>query len=256
MPFFTLSSQLRCCYHLQGTGDPIVFIHPTGMGSITFHYQQELAENHKVLTYDMRGNGFSEADNERISVSLLARDLKQLLDGLMIPSAVICGYSNGGAIAQEFVLNYPNMAKGLILIGGFSEVSTELLQAEFLAGIYLTGFGGLALLANGISRAHAPDENYRLQLKKSILRTDPYVLYQMYRTTFHYQSTDKLNRITCPLLLIYGERDTYIHSYESLFKQYIPAANSVFISNARHEIPTKFPNEVNSIIKHFMRTLS
>ncbi|MFY4773569.1 alpha/beta fold hydrolase [Metabacillus sp. RGM 3146] len=256
MPFLTLHNKLRCCYTLQGTGDPIVFIHPTGMGTVTFHYQQELAEHFSILTYDMRGNGFSQADNERISISLLARDLKQLLDELGISSAVICGYSNGGAIAQEFVLHYPEMAKGLILVGGFSEVCTEWLQAEFLAGIYLTGFGGLPLLARGISGAHAPERNYRVQLENSILRADPYILYQMYRTTFHYHSTDRLDQISCPLLLIYGEKDTYIHSYEYLFRKYIPFAKTVYISDAKHQIPTKFPYELNSIIKQFTKTLT
>nr|WP_269448674.1 alpha/beta hydrolase [Metabacillus kandeliae] len=255
VPFIKIRRNVTLHYELKGSGHPIVFIHPTGMGLKTFSYQEVLSNTSKVLTYDMRGNGLSNSGSVPVTISLLAEDLLYLLDGLGIQRAVVVGYSNGGAIAQEFALAYPDRTRGLVLIGGFPEVNTELLKMEFLLGISISGFGGLPLLAAGISKAHAPNEKIFSSLYDSFIRTDPYILHQMYKKTFHYKSTDRLHTLACPLLLVYGAKDHYIHSYDSLFKMHVKNTVSVYISGAKHEVPTKNPAELNAILRRFMEKL-
>lgn len=255
MPFMKIRRDVTLHYELKGTGNSLVFIHPTGMGLKTFLCQKALSKSCRMLTFDMRGNGLSKSGSDPVTISLLAEDLLLLLDGLGIQKAVICGYSNGGAIAQEFALSYPERTNGLVLIGGFPEVNTELLTLEFLLGIYLSGFGGMALLAAAISKGHAPNKMLRSLLYDSFMRTDPYILYQMYRKTFHYESTERLHTLQCPLLLVYGEKDYYVHSYEALFRKHVSNTASVYVSGVKHQVPTKNPNELNRILLHFLREL-
>ncbi|MGD6818792.1 alpha/beta fold hydrolase [Metabacillus sp. 113a] len=241
-------------YQLTGTGkQTIVFIHPTGMGSAVFHYQRVLQKNFAVLTYDLRGNGRSGGLLPALSVRELADDLYELLSLLSISKAIICGYSNGGCIAQEFALAYPDKTEGLLLIGGFPEVSTPLLTLEFKLGIALTGAGGMSCLSKAIARAHAPDPCMKDILERYMMLSDPYGLYKQYQMTFSYTATARLHLLAMPVLLIYGSSDRYLKSYPAIYEQEIPHAKIVYISDAGHQIPTKFPNELNFILKHFIQ---
>ena len=66
-----------------------------------------LDENFRVVRYDKRGHGLSDAPPSPYSINDLAQDVAGVLDALEIEQAVLCGVSVGGLIAQAFALNYP-----------------------------------------------------------------------------------------------------------------------------------------------------
>ena len=222
------------------------------MGLVTFKHQQPLSKHFQIVTFDLRGNGQSGVNDDKITLHLLAKDLYELLDQLKINKAIICGYSNGGSIAQEFALSYPDRTEGIILIGGFSEVNTFLLQSEFLLGIYTVKMRGLPLLAKVLGTAHGTTKKYKQEIEQYVLKANPTALYQMYREGLLYNCTNRLSQLTVPLLLVYGARDYYVHRYQQLFKKYIPNSDVVYISKARHQIPTKHHRELNTVIEQFI----
>jgi pimeloyl-ACP methyl ester carboxylesterase len=239
----------------EGKGKSIVFVHPPGMGLVTFKKQQPLSESFRFITFDLRGNGKSGNTNERITIPLLASDIVHLLDHLGIEKTVICGYSNGGSIALEFALSHPERIEGLILIGGFPEVNTWLLRAEFLLGIYAAKLKMIPLIAKAIGTAHGESKSFKQELDQYFRLTNPEILHQMYAEGLKYNCTKRLQTLKVPLLLVYGAKDHYVHSYQKLFQQYVKQTDIVFISKSRHQIPTKFHNELNRVIKDFMLSL-
>jgi pimeloyl-ACP methyl ester carboxylesterase len=68
---------------------------------------------YKVIRYDVRGFGKSDRPNERFSD---ASDLHTLLRHLNIDKAGVLGLSNGGRIALDFVVEYPQMVDALVLV--------------------------------------------------------------------------------------------------------------------------------------------
>ncbi|THD15630.1 hydrolase [Anoxybacillus ayderensis] len=239
-------------YETIGSGTPIVFVHPPGMGSVTFHRQQrELSSSFQVVTYDLRGNGKSGKGNKPITMDMLASDLHELFNHLQIKEAIVCGYSNGGSIAQHFALQYPHQVKALILIGGFSEVCTPLLYGEFLMGIYAVKWHGLSFLANVLGRSHGITKEEQQMIANYVRLSDRKRLYEMYVTGLHYRSTDRLHELRCPLLLIYGSCDYYVHAYGRLFQQHAPDVRIVYVDGARHQIPTKHDAELHLIIRSY-----
>ncbi|MFC0270765.1 alpha/beta fold hydrolase [Metabacillus herbersteinensis] len=256
MPLLMVENGLITFFEQEGTGQPIVFIHPPGMGSVTFRYQQTLKSDYQVITYDMRGNGRTPPQDEKITISLLAEDLKQLMDALSIEKAVICGYSNGGSIAQEFAICYPERVYGLILIGGFSEVCTPYLRYEYLTGIYVVGLGGLPLLAKVLGKAHGNTKEFQLEIQNYVNKSDPYSVFQMYKEGLAYRSSDRLSTIShLPLLLVYGKRDFFIHDYQNLFKDKIKQTNVMYIPKIGHRVPTKKAIQLNAAIDKFVKSL-
>lgn len=74
-----------------------------------------LSEQFRIVRYDKRGHGLSDASPPPYTAGGLAQDVVGLLDALEIGQAVICGVSVGGVIAQALALNYPQRARALIL---------------------------------------------------------------------------------------------------------------------------------------------
>ncbi|QAV26285.1 hydrolase [Neobacillus thermocopriae] len=251
MPYTFVEHSVPLYYEVNGSGTPLVFIHPPGMGSVTFHRQRELASLFQVVTYDLRGNGKSGKGNKPITMDVLASDLHELFNHLELKEAIVCGYSNGGSIAQHFALQYPHQVKALILIGGFSEVCTPLLYGEFLMGIYAVKWHGISLLANVLGNAHGVTKEERKMIADYVRLSDRKHLYEMYVKGLHYRSTNRLHELRCPILLIYGARDYYMHAYERIFKQHARDVRIVYVDGAGHQIPTKHGAELNTIIRSY-----
>jgi len=78
---------------------------------------EALAEQLRVLVYDVRGHGLSEApeDLDAYSMPAYAADLRALLDALEIDRAHIGGVSQGGMIAAQFAADYPERVRSLII---------------------------------------------------------------------------------------------------------------------------------------------
>ena len=79
----------------------------------------------RILAYDTRGHGASEAPKGAYTLEMLADDLKALLEALGVKSPHYCGLSMGGMIGQTFALKYPGVFKTLILADTTSRYPAE-----------------------------------------------------------------------------------------------------------------------------------
>lgn len=243
-------------YEISGDGDPIIFIHPPAMGLVTFRKQRPLAEKYKMITYDIRGNGLSGSSNEKITIELLAADLKKLLDELQIDKAVLCCYSNGASIGLEFALTFPDRIKALLFSGGFPKVDSFLLAGLFRLGMLTARCKGIKLLAKVLAVSHTNEREFQQEIYEYILKVDPTILYEMYKAGFTYNCTDRLPQLTKPLLLVYGGKVDYIHKHYKLFESQMMYTDAIFIDQSNHQIPTRHDLEFNKIIDKFMQKLA
>ena len=67
-----------------------------------------LESSFKVLRYDLRGHGGSEAPRGEYTIDLLVSDLEALLEELKIRKTSVVGLGLGGAIAQAFAIAHPD----------------------------------------------------------------------------------------------------------------------------------------------------
>ena len=104
----------------QGSGEPILCIHGTGSSSILWvDAAAELGRRGRAILYDRRGFGRSERP------SPLTMDVN-LLDAA---SAVVIGRSQGGEVAVDLALRYPERVRALALLeGGGLALSPELVR--------------------------------------------------------------------------------------------------------------------------------
>ncbi len=254
---WTQQSQKAAIYfEKEGEGIPLLFVHPPSMGHVTFRRQKNrLSESYQVITMDCRGNGRSGIDEQPLTMSVLADDVIRVLDEANVNSAYLCGYSNGGSIVQEAAIRYPNRVRGIILLGGFPEVNSFLLRNEFKLGILATRAKQMNVVSNVLAVAHERNQRNKRELSNYVRLTPASVLEKYYRIGLEYTATKRLHKITCPLLLMYGTRDDYVHHYRHLFTENVTGeVEVVLIDDVGHQLPTKKSSAVHEIIKTFIGT--
>ncbi|HHY21248.1 MAG TPA: alpha/beta hydrolase [Bacilli bacterium] len=259
MPFAVGKGEANLYYETVGAHQvAIIFIHPPAMGMHTFFKQRTLANKYKLIFFDLRGNGRSDAGHLPISIELLADDVKVIIDAEKLDKVVVVGYSNGGSIAQEFALRYPERVHAVILSGGFSEVSTTILDKQFRLGMWVTKYLGLQPLAYALAVSHFPktEQPLRGKLYKDVLRANCQVVHAMYKVGHAYISTTKLATWSVPLLLVYGDSVEYLRKYEKMFQRYIADCDIVRIKRATHQVPTRHSKELNELIDTFVKKIT
>ena len=117
MPFFT-SDGARHYYRLDGRDDrPVVMLsHSLGQDHSMWDPQAaDLGQHFRVLRYDIRGHGASDATAGEYTVEQLGRDALAIADGLHIEHFAFCGLSLGGMIGQWLALNAADRITALVL---------------------------------------------------------------------------------------------------------------------------------------------
>ena len=84
-----------------------------------------LKDRYRILAYDTRGHGGSEAPKGEYTLEMLADDLNALMKTLGVKGAHYCGLSMGGMIGQTFALKYPGVFKTLALADTTSRYPAE-----------------------------------------------------------------------------------------------------------------------------------
>jgi pimeloyl-ACP methyl ester carboxylesterase len=104
-------------YESHGKGEPLVWINGNRMcAALLYRHVPVFARGYKVITFDNRGAGKSDAPDVPYSIEMFADDLAGLLDVIGIEKAHFAGYSMGGRIVEEMVLSYPERVNSLILV--------------------------------------------------------------------------------------------------------------------------------------------
>ena len=109
---------LEMNYELSKEKDaPVVVLsHSLACSMVMWQPQIEVLESHfRVLRYDLRGHGKSEATEGAYTLEQLAEDVIGLLDALELDRVHFVGLSIGGMIGQCLALNYADRLKTLAL---------------------------------------------------------------------------------------------------------------------------------------------
>jgi len=116
MPFFERDG-LSFHYLDKGGGTTFFFQHGLG-GDVNQTFGLfEAPPGIRLITFDCRAHGATRplGDSDKISIAAFADDLQALMNYLQVPRAIIGGISMGAAVAQNFVLRFPERARGLVL---------------------------------------------------------------------------------------------------------------------------------------------
>ncbi len=111
-------------YEEHGQGKPLLLIHGGALtGESWKRYLGPFAEHYRVITPDTRGHGRTTNPTGSMSFRLLADDVAALAQALDLQKPLICGYSDGGQVALEIGMRYPDLPMALVIGGSYIEIT-------------------------------------------------------------------------------------------------------------------------------------
>jgi 3-oxoadipate enol-lactonase len=223
----------------------------------------ELAKYFRTLAIDVRGHGESGKPDRPYSIKEFSQDLKEFLSQMQIAQAHILGLSMGGAIAQQFTLDYPQMVMGLILVSTFSQVDdscrkafTRLRQA-LASGGYPSFFDEVVKLAF-TPRYVAANPQAIADLKEKRIRTNsPAAIGRATDACLAFSLHDQISRIQHPTLIVSGREDVFtpIHLAEEIHKA-IRNSEWIILEGVGHNLYIERASEMVAVVLNFLRKFS
>ncbi len=135
--------------HYDDRGDPAlpVLVFANSLGT-DFRIWDEVADTfsgtHRIIRYDKRGHGLSEATPAPYKLADHVNDLASLLDQLNVASATIVGISVGGMIAQGLTALRPDLVAALVLCDTAHVIGTEDMWNQRIETATSTGIDSMA----------------------------------------------------------------------------------------------------------------
>ena len=204
---------LNVNYEIAGAGPWLMLSHSLACDLHMWDEQMDaLTKKFKVLRYDTRGHGKSEAPAGAYTLEQLADDAHGLLSALGIKETHWAGLSMGGMIGQTFALKYPGVFKSMVLADTTSRYPADAAGA-WADRIQTAQSKGMAAVVDG-TLARWFTEPYRktnppgvARVGASIKATPVAGFVGCCHAIPKINLTDRLKEIKCPTLVIVGEQD-------------------------------------------------
>ncbi len=212
MPFAKLGN-LRLFYRLEGNeGRPLLVLsHSIGTDHGMWDLQvPDLLPYFRVLRYDTRGHGASDAPPGEYSLEQLGGDVLALVDSLGISEFAFCGLSMGGAIGQWLAVHAPDRVTSLILANTSSKFGPRANWETRIATVLKSGMAGIVEMAMSrffSAETLAEGSPYVASARSVLLGTDPAGYTGCCAALRDFDFADLLREVRVPTLVITGERD-------------------------------------------------
>ncbi len=139
---------VRIRYIDHGAGTPVVLVHgftaSIESAWVETGILRDLARDHRVIAFDLRGHGKSGKPHDPMAYENLASDVIRLMDHLKLQQAHVVGYSLGGIIAAKLLATHPERFLSAVLGGAAyrrsqserSDRAADAAAREIEAGVY------------------------------------------------------------------------------------------------------------------------
>jgi pimeloyl-ACP methyl ester carboxylesterase len=260
---------------------PLLLVH--GFGASTDHWRKnidQLKSQFQVWAIDLLGFGRSAKPKQEYSGNLWREQLHDFVTEVIQQPTILAGNSLGGYAALCVAAEYPNSTAGLILLnsaGPFSDpqpnsasqsrsnpfgkmIRSILLQpwASFLLFQYVRH---RSIIRKVLNQVYFDPNAVTEQLIEDIYRPScdrgaADVFNAVFKTPQGEKVDVLLNKMSCPLLLLWGEKDPWIKAREKgrQFRQYYPQLTEHYLQ-AGHCPHDEVPEQVNSLITDWVSTL-
>ncbi|PCJ46481.1 MAG: hypothetical protein COA99_02685 [Moraxellaceae bacterium] len=252
---------------LQGNGEWVVLVH--GLIGPSFVWEKIvpwlLARNHRVLSYDLFGRGFSDRPNEAYSQEFFVNQLEDLLEVLDITDPVnLVGWSMGGNICRNFVERNPDKVLKLILIApAFKFAASALVGYVFRSTFFgvAMNLAGELIMKKAVKTQHFFGQGdivdyvnkATMQMQyDGFMRATISILRNMFPEKGSYQT---LKVLSLPVLLLWGDQDkvTPIKNTSKVREVFLNCEVEIII-NSKHAPHYEHPEQVGLLISNFLRS--
>ena len=215
-----------------------------------------LSQHFRIVRYDSRGHGLSDAPEGDYSIEMLGRDAVGLLDHLELDKVYYCGLSKGGMVGQWLGVNAGDRIEKLVLSNTSSQIGAPDLWNDRIAAALSDN--GMAGMVAGITERwftqafieRDPQEVKRIQ--QMILTTPGRGYAGCCAAIRDMDQRDILKDIAVPTMVIVGDQDPATTPEQGqLIADRVPGARLVTIQNAAHLSNIEQPGQYMDALTSF-----
>jgi 3-oxoadipate enol-lactonase len=223
---------------------------------------QELAQNHRVLRFDTRGHGQSDAPPGPYTLAQLGADAYGVMQHLGIARSHWIGLSMGGMIGQTMALAYPGLFSSMVLAdtsAGYPAAA----QSTWADRMRLAREGGMQAVVQG-TLARWFTEPFRharpdvmAQVTDMITGTPVPGYLGCCEAIAALDLLDQIAAIECPTLVVVGDQDAATTPDMARdIAQRIVGAQLHVVPNASHIANMEQPENFNQAVHRFLASLA
>ncbi len=237
----------------------VVLSHSLASSGVMWEQQMPaFANEYRVLRYDARGHGGSDAPAGPYTLDDLGDDVVAMLDALAIERVHWVGLSMGGMIGQNLAIRYPERLSSLVLCDTSSRIPEEAkpMWADRIAVAEKHGMEPLC--GETMERWFTPPfldaDGPELQaIREQFLHTPTSGYVGCCQAIRELNYTERLCEITLPVQLIVGADDPSTPPVASrAIQERIPGASLAVIDNGSHLCNVEQPAEFNRTLLGFL----
>lgn len=280
--YFLKYKEFNICVYEDGIGEiPIVLLHGSGLDSAMLSWKEVmnlLPEKYKVYVIDLLGYGKSDKPENMAGNMFYEKHidcLEYIVDELKLDKFILSGLSMGGAISIGYALKNPNKIKALIPVDSWGLVSkmpfhklyywllnTSLIEKSFkLLGRYkwlIKPSIHYSLIGNKNKISEELVDSF-YALCKDLNCMKSMEDFQHSSITKHNvipDFTDKLQRISVPVLFINGNKDPLVSAKIALkASKKVKNGQLHIMKGCKHWSQKERPEEYVQVIDRFIGEL-
>ncbi|ALK96817.1 hydrolase [Massilia sp. WF1] len=220
-----------------------------------------LARDCRVIAYEHRGHGSSDAGAGLYSMAELADDAARLLRELDTGPVVWVGLSMGGMVGQELALRHPALVRALVLANttsAYPQAAREVWEQR----IATVREQGIEAIADAVMARYF-HEDFRarkagtvVRFRRRLVTTDALGYVGCCNAVGQVDTTARLGQIGVPALVIAGELDQGTPvAMAQVLAEGIPNAALTVLQQASHLSAVEQPAAFNAAVVEFVASL-
>lgn len=249
-------------YEVHGKGKPLLLIAGLGNDLNGWAFQiPEFAKKYRVIAFDNRGSGRTDAPDQPYSIRMMAEDTAGLMDALSIEKAHVLGISMGGYIAQELAIKYPGRVESLILVT--TSVGPYLLKISFLQAWAREALRDMSpmtffqIMLPFMFNDRSFESPGVLEMAVGTIAghssTPAHVLARQMTACVEHDARDRIGQITAPTLVLAGKQDIFVpFSLSEELAASIPNARLRVLDGGGHSFNALMADKFNRAVLEFL----
>ncbi len=274
---YVVNAGARIYYEVHGSGKQTLLLLPTWEILDSRHWKMQvpfLARHYRVVTFDPRGNGLSDrpSDPAAYADTVVASDIRAVLDATSTERAVLAGFCTGFIWALLFATAEPERVTGIVAIS-----PTLPIPPADPWEMYTQSFDDALDCTEGWAKEnrHFWQRNWQgyVEFFMSQIATEPHstkpyddlVEWGMqtdaetmlcdadapHQVTDEQQAVQLCRDLTCPVLVIGGDQDRIVPHERAKLIAELTAAELLVIEGGGHAPHVRYPVVVNHAIRGF-----
>lgn len=246
-------------FAITGAGNPVVKA-ATWMSHLEYdwkspiwrHLWHALSARYKLVRYDERGNGLSDARPKEMSFESWVMDLETVIDAAAVDRFALLGISQGAAVSIAYAVRHPERVSHLVLHGGLAEGWRKFDQPdltarqEALMTLMQSGWGqktsAFRQLFTSLFLPTASAEQAAAFNELERVSTSPKNAGRIYNTFGDIDVADLLPKVTVPTLVLHSADDALVAVQSGRkIASMIPNARFVELDSQNHLIVENDP---------------